>query len=319
MVGVRRPERRDRTAGLRPRRRGSRVRVDDPADLRIRTIEREVGRRVGRWTQAIGDRLARVEIDRDEVLRPQIRIRHAARLDEHQAPVTVDAARVAERQGHQAGPHDGLVRGPDRLAQTPPICACLIAPSQTSGEVVVRLVPTDLVQECGQVDRLVDQQQLDAAPSRQSRSAARDRSALRHHRVVGSSGGQPCFDGDRAGRVAVARALARRGVAAAVQSVRRSRPRWPRSGSDRQGRPSPRPPARARAPREDEPDGIRPSTDGERMDLARRPVTGDGRTDLQHVRAEDLRPRRIEMVRVVLHERRSTRQAGSPSSSPGAP
>ena len=117
MVSVGRAEGRDRPARLRPRRGSPRMRVDDSPDLRIRPVERQMGRRVRRWPQRVADRLARVEIDRDEVLRPQVRIRDAARLDDHQVPVTVDATGIAERQGHQARPHDRLVRGPDRVAQ----------------------------------------------------------------------------------------------------------------------------------------------------------------------------------------------------------
>ena len=47
MVGVCRPERRDRPAGLRPRRCLGRVGMHDATDVGEATVEREMGRRVG--------------------------------------------------------------------------------------------------------------------------------------------------------------------------------------------------------------------------------------------------------------------------------
>ena len=60
---------------------------------------------------------------------------------------------------------------------------------------------------------------------------------------------------------------------------------------------------------EDEPDRVGPAADRQRVDLARRPVRGDRRADLEHVGAEDLGDRVAQVVGVVLHERRPARQA----------
>src|SRR6476659_9048695 len=70
----------------------------------------------------------------------------------------------------------------------------VIAPSQAAGEVVVGLVPADLVPECGQVDRLVDEQKLD--PGHLGKVDQRlGVEGAGHHGVVGSAGGQPRLDG----------------------------------------------------------------------------------------------------------------------------
>src|SRR6478672_13047284 len=69
-----------------------------------------------------------------------------------------------------------------------------IAPSQTAGEVVIGLVPTDLVPECRQVERLVDEQELD--PGHLGKIDQRlGVEGAGHDRVVGSPGCQPCLDG----------------------------------------------------------------------------------------------------------------------------
>jgi len=66
-------------------------------------------------------------------------------------------------------------------------------------------------------------------------------------------------------------------------------------------------PARGRG--EHQPDGVLPVADPQRMDLAAGVLVGDGGADLEHVRPEDLRLARAEVVRVVLHEGRAARSA----------
>ena len=57
---------------------------------------------------------------------------------------------------------------------------------------------------------------------------------------------------------------------------------------------------------------LQPKTlaDAERMDLEQRLSVGDRRANLEHVRAEDPLFALHEMIRVVLHERHATGQAG---------
>ena len=62
---------------------------------------------------------------------------------------------------------------------------------------------------------------------------------------------------------------------------------------------------------EDQPHRIVLAADRQRVDLARRLPAGDRRADLEHVRAEHLRPVGRQVVRVVLHERRAAREAGA--------
>ena len=59
---------------------------------------------------------------------------------------------------------------------------------------------------------------------------------------------------------------------------------------------------------EHEPDRVGAAADRERVDLARGPVAGERRADLEHVGAEDLGDRVAEVVGVVLHERRPAGQ-----------
>src|SRR4051794_26498795 len=70
----------------------------------------------------------------------------------------------------------------------------LITPSQAAGEVVICLVPADLVSECRQVDRLVDEQKLDPGHLGEVDQWL-GVEGTGHHRVVGSPGGQPRLDG----------------------------------------------------------------------------------------------------------------------------
>ncbi len=60
---------------------------------------------------------------------------------------------------------------------------------------------------------------------------------------------------------------------------------------------------------EHEPDRIAPTADRQRMDLARRSIAGDRRTDLEHVGTEHGRQRLTQVVGVVLHERRAALEA----------
>ncbi len=62
---------------------------------------------------------------------------------------------------------------------------------------------------------------------------------------------------------------------------------------------------------EDEPHGIVPRPDRERMDLAARLAGADRGADLEHVRAEHLLGPRRQVVRVVLHERRAALEPGA--------
>src|ERR1019366_10079391 len=61
---------------------------------------------------------------------------------------------------------------------------------------------------------------------------------------------------------------------------------------------------------EPQPHWVAPATDGERVDLARRPMRRDRGTHLQHVRPQHLGWGQ-EIVRVVLHERTASVEARS--------
>ena len=63
---------------------------------------------------------------------------------------------------------------------------------------------------------------------------------------------------------------------------------------------------------ENQPRRVGLAADAQRMDLQRRFAVGDGRTDFQHVRAENLLALRIEMIGVILHERGAAGQADWP-------
>ena len=67
--------------------------------------------------------------------------------------------------------------------------------------------------------------------------------------------------------------------------------------------------SRSRRGREHQPDRVCLPADRQGMDLARRPAGGDRRTHLEHVRPQHLRVVRVEVVGVVLHERRAALEA----------
>ena len=117
VIGMGRPERRDRPARLGPARGRRRVGVDDAADLRVAAVEREVRRRVRRRPKVAADDVAALDRHGDELLGSQLRAGHAARLDDEDAGLRIETARVPEREGHEAGPDDRLVRSPDGVAQ----------------------------------------------------------------------------------------------------------------------------------------------------------------------------------------------------------
>jgi hypothetical protein len=60
---------------------------------------------------------------------------------------------------------------------------------------------------------------------------------------------------------------------------------------------------------EDKPNRVAPAADPQRMDLAGNLLVRNGRAHLEHMRAQNPRVGRVEMVGVVLHEGRSARQA----------
>ena len=109
VVGVRRPEARQRTPGLCPRRRKERVRVDDAADGFETSIEDKVRRRVrGRSPRAVHD-VAALEVDDDDRLGVEVVVGDAARLDRHHARCTVDGAGIAEGEDDETRPDDRAV------------------------------------------------------------------------------------------------------------------------------------------------------------------------------------------------------------------
>ena len=109
--------RRARGTGSRARpgptrwRRG--VRVDDPADLRELAVQQPMRRRVRGGPEVAVDHAPVVERRRRPCLGVELGVRDAARLDDQHARVPVDAAHVAERERHEAGPLEGDVRRGD--------------------------------------------------------------------------------------------------------------------------------------------------------------------------------------------------------------
>ena len=63
---------------------------------------------------------------------------------------------------------------------------------------------------------------------------------------------------------------------------------------------------------EDQPHRVGLAADAQGMDLAGRLFRGQRRADLQHVGPQHHGPGRIEVIGVVLHERRAARQAARP-------
>src|SRR5690554_1074694 len=94
-----------------------RVRVDDPADLLELTEEAEMSRRVGGRPQVAVDGSTILQIHEDDVLRPELIVRHPTRLDGHDAGLAVYPAYVAPGKCDQARLHDIEVGPPDRLLE----------------------------------------------------------------------------------------------------------------------------------------------------------------------------------------------------------
>ena len=101
---------------LGPPGRVARVRVNHAADALPRPIEDEVRRRVGRGPQLALHDLAR-EVDHHEIVGSEPLVLDAARLDGDDAALGVERGDVAERVDSQPALRDLLVRGPGPLLQ----------------------------------------------------------------------------------------------------------------------------------------------------------------------------------------------------------
>src|SRR5436190_1560707 len=109
IVGVGRPEARNRATRLRPRRRPRRVGVCDAAHRLPGAVELEVRRRVRRRTQPF-DVAAVLEPDEGDVRGAELLIGHAARLDRQETGVAVDLADVAEAPVREAARREVDIR-----------------------------------------------------------------------------------------------------------------------------------------------------------------------------------------------------------------
>ena len=193
--------------------------------------------------------------------------------------VAVDAAGVAERQRHQAGPDERVVGPPDGLAQvarpTPP---SLIRALQPRAQVVVRLVPAELLAERRHGRRPRRSAAARRRPSRRSRPAARVRGRRLRTVWCAPPALEPRLDARSAGRVAAATRRARPAAAAAPASastmsmtlatIRKRSPRSVMAGDER----------RTRAPRRTRAGPGRPcrrsTADGSRSAAGRRRSSG---------------------------------------------
>jgi hypothetical protein len=91
--------------------------MDHAPDLGEAAIQEEMRRRVGRRPQLALDNPAILQRDHHQILRPQLVVWHAARFDYENADFAVDAAGIAERESHETGTNERLVRAPDLLSQ----------------------------------------------------------------------------------------------------------------------------------------------------------------------------------------------------------
>src|SRR5262249_49521498 len=105
VVGVSRSETRDVTASLGPRGSMSRMSVGYTADRRECTVERNMGREIGRRPEGPFHDTA-VQGGHDHVGRRHALVGYAARLDYHQSVLPRYTTRVAERVDHQAAAHE---------------------------------------------------------------------------------------------------------------------------------------------------------------------------------------------------------------------
>jgi len=105
----------DAAAGLRKGRGAGTVRVRHPADGLEAGVEHDVGRRVGRRAQA-AFRDFPGQVEHDHFVGRQVRVRHAAGLDDNQALAAIDAADIAPRQLGQPFPAQRPVGLADFLA-----------------------------------------------------------------------------------------------------------------------------------------------------------------------------------------------------------
>src|SRR5690554_6738475 len=94
-----------------------RVRVDDPADLLKLTKEAKMSRRVGGWPQVAVDGSTILQIHEDDVLRPELIVRHPTRLDGHDAGLAIDPTDIPPRKRDQSRLHDVEIGPPDRLLE----------------------------------------------------------------------------------------------------------------------------------------------------------------------------------------------------------
>ena len=91
--------------------------MDDPADLGEGLVETQMRGRVARGAQVTLEDATILDRDGDEVLGLHLIAGHAAGLDGEGASRAVHAAGIAERQRHEAGPHEGRVGLTDALAK----------------------------------------------------------------------------------------------------------------------------------------------------------------------------------------------------------
>ncbi len=150
-----------------------------------------------------------------------------------------------------------------------------------------------------------------STPSRFAKSTSWSVStAVDKHRVVRTAGGDPGLGRgrqvrlrlpDRAGHRQLGQRLVRRYDVHLVEH--QAEPVAQVADAEHCGR--------SRSGVEDQSHRVLSIADAERVDLDPRPVCGDGRADLEHVRTQDLRGIRAEMVGVVLHERGAAGRAGA--------
>ena len=105
-----------RPSEQRKRRGVIRVRVDDAADLGTMAVKIKVVRQIhGRFVTPFD--FAAVEVGHHKVRRAERVVVHAARLDQHEAALAVNAARVPRVHGHEARAKDLAVGLPNFPAE----------------------------------------------------------------------------------------------------------------------------------------------------------------------------------------------------------
>ena len=91
--------------------------MDHATDLGEAPVQQQVCRRIRGWPERPFDNPTRLQRNDDQVFGPKLVVGHAARLDDEDARFAIDAAGIAEGQGHEPGPNERLVRSPDLLPQ----------------------------------------------------------------------------------------------------------------------------------------------------------------------------------------------------------